>query len=122
MIANRHFCGSGRSSNLDIPSQVSTPVVSLFVPSFPRLDPIEAIMKKDWNLTPSSLDTLPEGKHFDPLTPGLCVIVSPSGKKVWAFRRRVAKSGVIVTIRLGAFPAHTIPAAREWAAELNEAI
>jgi hypothetical protein len=58
----------------------------------------------------------------DPLVPGLCVSVSASGRKTWLFRRRVARSGAIVTLTLGTFPAYTIPAARAWATELNAAL
>lgn len=79
-------------------------------------------MGKSQNFNPSSIDALSEGKHPDPLIAGLCVIVSGSGRKVWQFRRRVAKSGVVVTLKLGVFPAHSIAAARQWASGLNEAI
>lgn len=78
-------------------------------------------MEKPTNLSPSRIEALPEGKHPDALVPGLCVIVSASGKRIWHFRRRVARSGKIVTLRLGGFPAHSIGAAREWASTLNEA-
>ncbi len=79
-------------------------------------------MGKVQNFNPLSIDTLASGKRLDPLVPGLCVIVNRSGKKIWHFRRRVAKSGTIVTLKLGTFPAYTIPVAREWASKLNEAI
>lgn len=79
-------------------------------------------MKKAFKLSPSNLDTLPEGKHFDALTPGLCVTVSASGKKTWLFRRRVSRSGAIATLTLGTFPAYAIAAARQWASGLNEMV
>ena len=79
-------------------------------------------MEKAVNLSPSRIEALPEGRHPDALVPGLCVNVSASGKRIWAFRRRVARSGTIVSLRLGGFPAHSIGAAREWATTLNEAI
>lgn len=79
-------------------------------------------MGKAQKLSPSSLDALTSGMQSDPLVAGLCVIVSAAGKKTWRFRRRIAKSGVIVTLTLGTYPAYTIPMAREWASDLNEAI
>src|SRR5690606_32630381 len=96
-------------------------LVPSFVSSFYRLDSVEVMMEKPTNLSPSRIEALPEGKHPDALVPGLCVIVSASGKRIWQFRRRVARSGKIVTLRLGGFPAHSIGAAREWASTLNEA-
>lgn len=74
------------------------------------------------NFSPSSLDGLCAGRQADPLVPGLCVTVSASGRKTWLFRRRVARSGTIVSLTLGTFPAYSIPAARAWATELNAAI
>jgi integrase len=79
-------------------------------------------MGKPQNFSPSSIDALASGKRSDPLVTGLCVIVNAAGKKIWLFRRRVAKSGAIVTLKLGAFPAYSIPVARQWASQLNEAI
>jgi integrase len=79
-------------------------------------------MEKALNLSPSRIETLPEGKYPDAFVPGLCVIVSHSGKKTWQFRRRVAGSATIVTLRLGGFPTHSIGMAREWGGKLNEAI
>jgi hypothetical protein len=79
-------------------------------------------MGKAQNFSPSSLDGLTSGRVSDPLVPGLCVSVSASGRKTWLFRRQVARSGAIVTLTLGTFPAYTIPVARAWAAELNAAI
>lgn len=79
-------------------------------------------MGKALKLSPSGMDALPEGKHSDPLVAGLCVIVSATGRKVWTFRRRISKSDTIINLKLGTFPAYPIPAARQWAIELNEAI
>jgi integrase len=92
------------------------------VTSFDRLVLIEVIMGKAQKFSPSSLDALTSGKQSDPLVAGLCVIASATGKKTWRFRRRIAKSGTIVTLTLGSYPAFTIPMAREWAKGLNEAI
>jgi integrase len=82
----------------------------------------EVTMGKAQNFSPFSIDALCEGRHPDPLVAGLCVIVSPAGRKVWQFRRRVAKSGVVVALKLGVFPVHSIAAARQWASGLNDAI
>lgn len=71
---------------------------------------------------PFAVDQLPEGRHPDPLVAGLCVIVDHGGRKTWQFRRRVAKSATVITLRLGAFPVHSIPDARKWAEGLNHAI
>jgi integrase len=79
-------------------------------------------MENAHRLTPSSVDALGEGKHPDPFVRGLCVIVGASGKKTWQYRRRIAKSGAVVALKLGAFPAHSVGAAREWASKLNQAI
>lgn len=79
-------------------------------------------MGKARNFTPSVLDELAEGKHFDPSVAGLCVIVSGTGNKKWHFRRRVARSGLTISLTLGRFPAYSISQARKWAEELNVAI
>jgi hypothetical protein len=92
------------------------------VSSFHRLDSIGVNMRKPLKLSPSGLDALPEGTYSDPLVAGLCVIVSAAGKKVWSFRRRVARTGTTVTLKLGTFPAYPISEARKWASDLNEAI
>ncbi len=70
-------------------------------------------------LTPAAIDNLCTKKLEDCLTPGLSIEVLKSGKKRWQYRRRVQGSGIIVKLSLGPFPAHSIAAAREWAAELN---
>ena len=57
-------------------------------------------MGKAQNFNPSSLDMLRSGRRSDPLVAGLCVIVSATGKKTWTYRRRIAKSGVIVQLTL----------------------
>lgn len=79
-------------------------------------------MGKAQNFNASSIDELTSGKRADPLISGLCVTVTATGKKVWVFRRRIAKSGAIVMLRLGTFPAYSIPTARAWASGLNDAI
>ena len=76
-------------------------------------------MGKSQNFSPASIDALQSGARQDPLTAGLCVIANGDGRKIWRFRRRVAKSGTVVTLKLGPFPAYSIPAARKWAAALN---
>jgi len=79
-------------------------------------------MGKIQQLLPASIDALRSGKRPDPLTPGLYIEVNESGRKVWRYRRRVAKSRIVVRMQLGMFPAYTIPAARSWASSLNEAV
>ncbi|WP_340314958.1 tyrosine-type recombinase/integrase [Rhizorhabdus argentea] len=74
------------------------------------------------SFTPSSIDSLSEGKRSDPLIPGLYIQVVGKGRKVWRYRRRVTKSHTIVTAQLGYFPAFAISAARKWAAAFNEAV
>ncbi|WP_081492252.1 tyrosine-type recombinase/integrase, partial [Rhizorhabdus wittichii] len=54
--------------------------------------------------------------------PGLWIVVSASGRKIWHYRRRVSKSKAVVSLKLGNFPAYSIPAAREWASDLNLAV
>lgn len=79
-------------------------------------------MEKDVNLTPSRIDQLETGAIFDPEIPGLCVIVLGPGKKVWRFKRRIARTKTIIELKLGAFPAYSVAAAREWARPLAEAV
>lgn len=79
-------------------------------------------MTKFQHFSPSAIDALTSGKRPDPLVPGLSIVVGGTGRKVWQFRRRVAKSTVTVNLKLGPFPAYTIPAARKWAEGLNEAV
>lgn len=76
-------------------------------------------MSEVQRLLPSSIDSLRSGKRVDPLTPGLYVEVNALGRKMWRYRRRVARSGTIVSMQLGPFPAHSIAVARAWAQELN---
>ena len=54
--------------------------------------------------------------------PGLYVMVSRTGRKIWLFRRRVPQSNRTVELTFGVFPAKSIGAARHWAASLNEKI
>lgn len=79
-------------------------------------------MGKARNFNASSIDGLAQGRHFDPIVAGLCVVVSRTGRKVWQYRRRISRSGGTVELKLGTFPAHSIAAARQWGARLNEAI
>jgi integrase len=69
-------------------------------------------------LTPASLDELAEGYLVDPQTPGLWIEAGATGRKTWRYRRRLSSGGVI-KLTLGRYPAFSIAAAREWAAELN---
>ncbi len=57
-------------------------------------------MEKDVNLTPSRIDQLERGAIFDPEIPGLCVIVLGPGKKVWRFKRRIARTKTIIELNL----------------------
>ncbi len=50
---------------------------------------------------------------FDAFCVIICVIVDRGSPKTWQYRRRVAKSDTIVTLKLGAFPAYSVPDARE---------
>lgn len=76
-------------------------------------------MKESANFSPSAIDTLDRGTLLDPLIAGLSVVVSPTGRKTLTLRRRVARSGTIVIMTLGTYPAYTIPSARKWASALN---
>ena len=87
-----------------------------------RLEDVEVSMGSVQSFTPASIDSLGKGKRTDPLMPGLYIEVVGRGRKAWRYRRRVTKSHIIVSAQLGNFPAFTIPAAREWAAGLNEAV
>ena len=69
-------------------------------------------------LTPARVDELVEGYLVDPQTPGLRIEVGATGRKTWRYRRRLSSGGVI-KLTLGRYPAFSIAAAREWAAELN---
>lgn len=69
-------------------------------------------------LTPASVDELVEGYLADPQMPGLRIEVGATGKKTWRYRRRLTGGGTI-KLTLGRYPAFSIAAAREWAAELN---
>ncbi|MCG2841200.1 integrase family protein [Sandaracinobacter sp. RS1-74] len=79
-------------------------------------------MARSYGLTPGSIDSLKTGALRDPYTLGLRIEAQASGKKVWKYERRMAGNRVLVRMTLGAFPAQTIPAAREWAGNLNEKI
>lgn len=46
------------------------------------------------------------------MIPGLRIEVQPSGKKAWKYERRVARSGILVRLTLGTFPAWTMTVAR----------
>jgi hypothetical protein len=69
-------------------------------------------------LTPASVDALVDGYLIDPQTPGLWIKASARGRKTWRYRRRLS-NGDVVRLSLGRYPAFTIAAAREWAADLN---
>lgn len=75
-------------------------------------------MARRVTLTPAGVDELVNGYLVDPQTPGLWIKVGARGKKTWRYRRRLSNGGV-VRLTLGRYPAFSIAAAREWAAELN---
>ncbi len=79
-------------------------------------------MNKPVVFSPASIDSLAQGRQSDPVVSGLFITVSRTGKKVWLFRRRIPKSNDTIEMKLGAFPAHSIGAARLWATKLNETI
>ena len=58
--------------------------------------------------------------HYDQKTPGLCIAVMPTGRKVFYVYRWVA--GRPTRIRIGRFPDISLETARKQAAELNAAI
>lgn len=70
----------------------------------------------------SSIDALTVGKLFDPHVPGLSIVASANGRKIWLYKRRIAKRDIVVELRLGAYPAYSIADARKWAIELNASV
>lgn len=72
-------------------------------------------------LTPASVDALLNGYLVDPQTPGLWIEAGARGRKTWRYRRRLSNGGV-VKLTLGRYPAFSIAAAREWAANLNSKV
>lgn len=79
-------------------------------------------MSKKIVFSPASIDSLTSGSLSDPHTPGLQIVPLSGGKKRWRYRRRLAKSKVVVTMLGGSFPRMSIADAREWAAPLNELV
>lgn len=79
-------------------------------------------MTKNYGFAPSSIDTLTSGSLRDPETIGLRVETQPSGRKIWKYERRMARTRVLVRLTLGTFPKMAIPAARECAKALNDKI
>jgi integrase len=73
-------------------------------------------------LSPAHIDALATGRLPDASTPGLSIEIRESGKKHWLYRRRIARSGLIVRLSLGSFPAVSIASARAQAALLNDQI
>lgn len=81
------------------------------------------------SFTPNAIAALSAGSLSDPQTPGLTINVTPGGKKVWRYKRRVpAKdhrndpsrdAGAIVKLTGGSFPATNLHAARQWAQGIN---
>ena len=49
----------------------------------------------------------------DPAEVGLGILVHPTGRKIWSWRGRI--NGQTKNLSLGAYPAHTLADAREWA-------
>jgi hypothetical protein len=82
-------------------------------------------MEQKVALTPTAIEALEAGQLADVRTPGL-YIEAKSGRgritRVWKYRRRIAGGRTTGSLKatLGAFPSHSIAAAREWAAKLNE--
>ena len=68
-------------------------------------------MGKIQQLLSASIDALRSGKRSDSLTPGLYIEVNESGRKIWHYRRRIAKSCGVVKMQLGTFPAYIREAA-----------
>ena len=81
------------------------------------------------SFTPNAVAALSTGSLSDPQTPGLTINVTPTGKKVWRYKRRVpAKdhcndpsrdAGAIVKLTGGTFPSTNLHAARQWAQGIN---
>lgn len=70
-------------------------------------------------LTPAAINNLRVGRLDDIETPGLRLEVTTGGKRVWRYRRRIVRSTIIVEMKLGSFPAHSVADARQWARNLN---
>lgn len=74
-------------------------------------------------LVPAAIDRLLARNNIrkleDALTPGLSIERLGTGRARWLYRRRVARTRAIITLRGGFFPAVTLAAARLWAADLN---
>lgn len=71
-------------------------------------------------LTPKAIDGLSIGEKLtDAQSPGLSIEMLPSGKRVWKYKRRVARGTTTVRLTGGTFPNTNIPTARQWAADLN---
>jgi Arm DNA-binding domain len=79
-------------------------------------------MLKKIVFSPASIDATDFGVLSDPHTPGLQIVPLSGGKKRWRFRRRIAKSKVLVTMTGGSFPRMSIAEAREWVGPLNELV
>jgi hypothetical protein len=75
-------------------------------------------MAKRITLTPAIVDVLTKGHLMDPSTLGLWIEAGAKGRKTWRYRRRLFRGGVL-KLTLGRYPAFSIAAARQWAAELN---
>jgi integrase len=72
--------------------------------------------------TPATLDDPICVPISDPETPGLSIRPLRSGNKSWQYRRRLKKSGTVLKLKLGLYPAHSIADARQWARSLSEQI
>lgn len=80
-------------------------------------------------LTANILAAHSVGSLSDTQTPGLTLDVTPGGKKLWRFKRRVPArdldgqpsrdAGVIVKQSGGTYPATNLQAARRWAGTIN---
>lgn len=79
-------------------------------------------MSKKIVFSPAAIDALQSGALSDPLTPGLKIVPTFGGRKSWQYRRRLARSKVIVTMLGGYYSSTSIASAREWARGLNELV
>lgn len=73
-------------------------------------------------LTPTTIEHMPPGTLGDSRLAGLFIDKSDNGRAYWRYRRRIVGSRLSVVVRLGAFPTHSIAAARAWASALNEKV
>ena len=76
-------------------------------------------MARQKAFAPGTIDALNCVRICDPQIPGLQIEALPCGKRRWQYRRRLPRSPIVIKLILGAYPAHSIADAREWATDLN---